>query len=103
MLKGNYTETFLNDSTPDILGFVTAPIIELLGGAPIFYGWIMVLICAMLAMKNKEIGIMAVIGYIMATVFISQLPENLHNLLMILIGITLVVIIYKVLTKKSSH
>lgn len=103
MLEGNYTEQFLNDSSPDILGFVTAPIIEILGGAPVFYGWVMVLLIGMLGLKSKEAGFVGVVGFTMATIFMSQMPENLQTPILIIMGIALVVIIYKVFTKKSSH
>lgn len=100
MLDGNYTEQFLNSSSPDILGFVTAPIIEILGGAPIFYCWIMVLSMGMLGLKSKEVGFLGVVSFTMATLFISSLPENLQGGLTILMALSLVVILYKLMTKK---
>lgn len=93
MLEGNYIEC-LNQSVPDIMGFVTAPIIQTIG-APLLYIWICFITFGMLYIKNGMIIIPAMMGLIVAGAFASALPSETHGIILILMSIAIAVIPYR--------
>ena len=101
MLAGNYTDTFLNSSTPDVLGFCTAIPIELLG-APLFYLWCVLLTTFMVGAKTRTSGAAGMALFFISCAFIASLPENTYGAILIFGALAFTACLYRVFTKERS-
>lgn len=100
ILKGNYSDIYLNNSSQDILGFCLAIPKELLT-APLVYAWFLFITVGMIGLKSRSAGYAGFIAFIIGTVFVSALPQNTHALALVLMAIAITVILYRVFTKES--
>lgn len=100
MLEGNYTERFLNQSTPDIFGFVTGGYFDLIG-APLFYIWFIALSLVMILNKTQSSAIFGLMAFILGAMFLNSLPAEAHAIAIILMGIAIVAIIYRAVHKEG--
>lgn len=100
MLDGNYSDIFLNDSTPDIFGFCLAMPIEILS-APLVYAWFLFITAGMIGLKSRSAGYAGFIAFLMGTVYVSSLPSNTHAIAIILMALAISVILYRIFTKES--
>jgi len=94
-LTGNYTTTFLNQSTPDVMGFMLAIPKELLG-AELLYAWFIFLTLSMVYLKSRTSGMVAIVGLIIGGVALSQLPAASQGIGVLLVTIAAGAVLYRV-------
>lgn len=98
-LSGDYIEKFMNQSTPDVIGFCLAIPIELLGES-IVYAWTVFLMVGMVGLKSRRAGVAGFGLLILTSASIGSLPVEMHGLLIILLGAAFGLAVYTIATKE---
>ena len=99
MLDGGYMDAFLNSSSPDLLGYSLALIIEILG-AGLFYGIFIGTTVAMIGLKSRSSGVAGFGLLLLAIVFLPVISLDMHPLLILLLTISFGATLYRIFTKE---